>query len=396
MSQSPSLVYLDHAATSFPKPSPVIEAMSRFLTHKAINPGRSGYDLAIQASQEIDQVREDLGHFFGNQACDLNHTIFTANATDALNLAISGLCRQGDHVVTTTLEHNSVLRPLHMMAEAGIIKIDIVPCDDRGFINPEAIAAAIRENTRLVVMTHASNVVGSIQPLEIVGPLCRKRNVTFLVDAAQTAGALPLNMEACNIDMVAFTGHKSFQASPGIGGLILGSDVDLKSTRWGGTGVRSAQLTQPQELPYRLESGTLNGAGIMSLKAGLEWVQSQGMENLLHHERELVMQFVEGCTRLSRITLQGHGQTPENAVQSFRENTHMPIVSLTVDGMDPAAVGMFLDVDWNIAVRTGLHCAPLIHKSLGTYDEGSVRFSFGPGNTENDVEKALSSLAALP
>lgn len=396
MCEAKSLVYLDHAATSFPKPKTVIAAVTDFLAHGAINPGRAGYDLAIQASQDIDGVREDVGRFFGNPAQDLNHSVFTANATDALNLAISGFCKPGDHVISTTAEHNSVLRPLHMLAAAGIIDFDLVPCDGRGFVTPQAIKAAINDKTRLVVMTHASNVVGSIQPLAEIGSLCRDNGITFLVDAAQTAGSLPLDMASCCIDMVAFTGHKGLQASPGIGGLVVGADVELRSTRWGGTGVRSSLLTQPEDLPYKLEAGTLNGAGIMSLRAGLAWIQSQGMDELLKHERRLAHQFAMGCRAQSRITLQGHGTEAVLADDAFTGTTHMPLVSLNVDGLEPAAVGMFLDVEGNVAVRTGLHCAPLIHKALGTYPAGSVRFSFGPGNTENDVEHALRCLAELP
>ncbi len=389
MCNTNSMVYLDHAATSFPKPMIVVKAVTDFLKSQAINPGRAGYDLAIEVSRQIDAVREELGIFFGNPAQDANHTIFASNATDALNLALSGFCRQGDHVVSTTLEHNSVLRPLHMMAEAGIISFDLVPCDQFGFINPQTIASAIKPETRLVVMTHASNVVGSIQPVAEVGALCQSRNIKFLVDAAQTAGSIPLKMDACCIDMLAFTGHKGLQASTGIGGLIIGPDVHLESTRWGGTGVRSALLTQPQDLPYRLEAGTLNGAGIMSLKAGLNWVLAQGMDQQLQHERECALQFIKGCQVLSRVTIHGH-------FSEASRTSHMPIVSLTVDGLDPSDVGMFLDVEGNVAVRTGLHCAPLIHKSLGTYPLGTTRFSFGPGNTENDVQRALKSLADLP
>lgn len=396
MSVSEDLVYLDHAATSFPKPAPVIAAVTDYLSNRAINPGRASYDRAIQVSNEIDRVREDLGRFFGNPADNPNHTIFTSNATDALNLAISGLCQPGDHVVSSVLEHNSVLRPLHMLAAAGIIEFTLVGCDQLGSIDPDSIAQAITPKTSLVILTHASNVVGAIQPVAEVGALCRKNNIKFLVDAAQTAGALPLNMDSCCIDMVAFTGHKSLQASTGIGGLVIGPEVELKSTRWGGTGVRSSLLTQPDELPYKLEAGTLNGAGIMSLGAGLAWVAAKGMDNLLRHERHLAQQFVLGCGKLSRVTIQGHGTDACLAGGAFAGTTHMPLVSLVVRGLDSSDVGLFLDVEKNVAVRTGLQCAPLAHKALGSYPEGTVRFSFGPENTEQDVEIALCGLAELP
>jgi len=395
MCENNTMVYLDHAATSFPKPPSVISAATDFMVKKAINPGRAGYDLAIEVNQEIDEVREALGQFFNNPANNLNHTVFTSNATDALNLAISGFCRPGDHIVSTNTEHNSVLRPLHMLSEAGIIDFDLVSCDSQGLISAADIEAAITSKTRLVIMNHASNVVGTIQPVAEVGALCRNKGVTFLLDAAQSAGSLPIDMTASCIDLLAFTGHKGLQASPGIGGLIIGPEVTLKSTRWGGTGVQSALLTQPEELPYKLESGTINGPGVMSLGAGLKWVQAQNKEVLLKHERKLAHQFVTGCIKLPHITLHGHGNDGQLAQESFAGETHMPVISLTVDGLEAAAVGMFLDVDWNIAVRTGLQCAPLIHQTLGTYPEGTVRFSFGPGNTENDVELALRGLAAI-
>jgi cysteine desulfurase/selenocysteine lyase len=382
------LIYFDNAATSFPKPAPVVEAMSDFLANRAVNPGRSGFDLSLETGRMVDEVRGRLDRFFNNPAAAPDRAVFTANATDALNLAIQGICCPGDHVVATVLEHNSVLRPLAMLQKAGIITFDLVPCDMNGFVDPAAVEAAIAPATRLVIMTHASNVCGAVQPAHEVGALCRDRGILFLLDAAQTAGLIPVDMTALQVDLVAFTGHKSLLGPTGIGGLIVGPDVHIRSTRWGGTGVRSASVEHPEDYPWRLEAGTLNTVGISGLAAAMDWIQVKGIDSILKHERELADRFLAGTAGLEKIEVHGCGDSHSTALGADR----LPVISITVPGRPVEQIGLFLDNDWNIAVRTGLHCAPLAHEAMGTAPEGTVRISFGPFNTTSDVDVAVTAL----
>ena len=385
------LTYFDNAATSFPKPEAVPRAMADFLHDMAVNPGRSGFDLALSADRMVTRVRTKLDRFFNNPANDPHRTIFTANATDALNLAIQGVCRRGDHVISTVLDHNSVLRPLHEMARQGVITWDRVDCDGQARIDPGRLARLMRPETKLVVMTHASNVFGRIQPVAAVGRMCRERGILLLLDAAQTAGSLPLDMQELKVDMLAFTGHKGLMGPTGTGGLILGPGVTVRSTRWGGTGVRSAEPGHPGELPYRLEAGTLNTVGIAGLEAGLDWVQARGLAAIRRHEKVLADRFLAGVADIEGLTC--HAMSPDSA--TVLQEDQLAVVSLTLADKDPATVGMFLDADHDIAVRTGLHCAPLAHKALGTDRSGTVRFSFGPFNTTEQVDQAVRALAAI-
>ncbi len=388
MSDSPPVIYFDNAATSFPKPAPVAAAMGDFLANLAVNPGRGGFDLSIEGGRAVDKVRKSLDRFFNNPAKDPDRAIFTTNATDALNHAIQGVCRPGDHVVATVMDHNSVLRPLFMLQKAGVITFDLVPADASGRIDPADLEALIRPETKLVVMTHASNVCGAVQPAKEVGAICRARGVLFLLDAAQTSGVFSVDMEELQVDMVAFTGHKSLLGPTGIGGLIVGPDVDIRSTRWGGTGVRSAVREHLDKFPWRLESGTLNTVGIAGLAAGMEWVQATEPGSLLEHEIKLTDRFLVGCSDLKKLTVHGCGGPRPIALGPDQ----MPVVSITVEGRTAEEIGLFLDADWNIAVRTGLHCAPLAHEALGTTPLGSARFSFGPFNTEAQVDEAVTAM----
>lgn len=388
---SRELAYFDNAATSFPKPPEVARAMAEFLAHGAVNPGRSGFDLSLATGRLVDALRRELGEFFGNPAADPDRTVFTANATDALNLALQGLLRPGDHVVGTVLEHNSVLRPLTMLRRELGIDFDLAPCDGAGFVAPDEVAARIRPQTRLVVTTHASNVLGTIQPVAEIARRCRERGVPLLLDAAQSAGLLPVDMAALGVDLVAFTGHKSLLGPTGTGGLVVGPDVAIRGTRWGGTGVRSAELTQPQEFPYRLEAGTLNTVGLAGLRAGLAWVLARGPQRLLAAERALADRFLAGIADLPGLAVMGHPAGPPRALGPDR----LPVVSLTLEDKDPAMLGAFLDADWDIAVRTGLQCAPLAHAACGTAPAGTLRFSFGPFNTNEQVDRAVAALGEL-
>ena len=383
--------YLDNAATSFPKPPAVAAAMAAFLAERAVNPGRTGTDLAREAAALVDSLRHRLDRFFGNPAHDPDRCVFTANATDALNLAIQGLCSPGDHVVATVTEHNSVLRPLTMLARRAGLAFDLAPCDVDGRVAPEAVAERLRPQTRLVVVCHASNVCGTIQPVADIAAACRARGVPVLLDAAQSAGTVPVDMGALGVDVVAFTGHKGLLGPTGTGGLVVGPDVEIRSTRWGGTGVRSAQREHPQEWPYRLEAGTLNAVGLAGLAAGLDWLEERGMRAVAAHERDLADRFLAGCRGVRGVRVHGYGDCRPSRLGDGRT----AVVAVTVAGTNPAQVGEFLDVDWNIAVRTGLHCAPLMHEALGTAPAGAVRFGFGPFNTPADVDRAIAGLTAI-
>ena len=382
------MIYCDNAATSFPKPPAVAEAMAGHLRAEAVNPGRSGYDLALQAAARIDALRARLGDLFGNPARDPNRTILASGATAALNIAIAGLCPDGGHVVTEATAHNSVLRPLEALRRAGRLEYDVAPCDGLGRVDPDDLARLIRPATRLMVLNHASNVTGAVQDLAAVGRLCREHDLLLVVDAAQTAGVIPIDMAAALVDAVAFTGHKGLLGPTGTGGLVLGPRVEPRPVRWGGTGVRSASLEQPAALPYRLEAGTLNATGCAGLAAGLDWLEQRGAAALAAAERELAAAFRAGCADIPGVRTIGAAGVANAPVAAA-------VISVTVDGQDPAKVGALLDVEWDIAVRTGLHCAPLVHAYLGTAPAGTVRFSFGPFNTPEQIPRLLEALRAI-
>jgi cysteine desulfurase family protein len=378
-----SLIYLDNGATSFPKPEEVYQFMDYFYRHFGVNPGRSGYDLCLEAGQMVEETRKLLTDFFGGS--DPNRLCFGYNSTDGLNLAIFGLLQPGDHAITTTLEHNSVLRPLYHLSLAGV-EVDYVPFDSQGFIDPDDIKKKIKKNTRLVVVNQASNVIGTIQPVKEIGHLCREKGVTFLIDASQSAGKIPINMKEMNIDVVAFTGHKSLLGPTGIGGLYVGPEANIRITRAGGTGVRSAQRTHLEEYPWRLEYGTGNLLGIAGLNAGLKWVLARGLDNIHEQEMKLTRMLVEGLKGLEGVTLYCQDHL----------DRHIGVISFNVNGLEAQDTGIMLDVDYNIACRTGLHCAPLVHEQLGTDKiKGSVRFGVGPFNTEDEIKSAIQAVKEI-
>lgn len=378
-----SLIYLDNGATSFPKPEEVYQFMDYFYRHFGVNPGRSGYDLCLEAGQMVEETRKLLTDFFGGS--DPNRLCFGYNSTDGLNLAIFGLLQPGDHAITTTLEHNSVLRPLYHLSLAGV-EVDYVPFDSQGFIDPDDIKKKIKKNTKLVVVNQASNVIGTIQPVKEIGHLCREKGVTFLIDASQSAGKIPINMKEMNIDVVAFTGHKSLLGPTGIGGLYVGPEANIRITRAGGTGVRSTQRTHLEEYPWRLEYGTGNLLGIAGLNAGLKWVLARGLDNIHEQEMKLTRMLVEGLKGLEGVTLYCQDHL----------DRHIGVISFNVNGLEAQDTGIMLDVDYNIACRTGLHCAPLVHEQLGTDKiKGSVRFGVGPFNTEDEIKSAIQAVKEI-
>lgn len=376
------LIYLDNAATAYPKPARVIDAMATFYRNYGVNPGRSGYDLAVEAGMVMDRARRTLDTFFNNPAKDYNHSIFAANASDALNMIIQGICRPGDHVISTVLEHNSVLRPLYVMEQDGIITHDLVNCDGDGFIDPDDVAKLIKPRTRLVIVNHGSNVLGTVQPVGDIGKVCREREVIFAIDVAQTAGVVDVDMTEMMVDVLAFTGHKSLMGPTGIGGMLVGPDVPIRSTRWGGTGVKSAVRTHLDEYPYRCEVGTLNTIGISGLLEGLDYLAEEGVANIRAHEMRLAETLTAGLLEIPNVVVYTPGAT----------DRYLPVVSCNVDGMEAGETGMLLDVEFDIATRTGLHCAPLAHVALGTAPKGTVRFSVGPFNTEAEIVATIKAM----
>lgn len=379
-----SLVYLDNAATSFPKPEAVYAFMDQFYRRFGVNPGRSGFDLCIEAGDILEGTRKGLADFFGGG--DPDRLVFSHNSTDALNLAIFGLLQKGDHAISTTLEHNSVLRPLYHLSEDEGVDVDYVPFDGRGFVDPGDFKKRFRENTRLVVVNHASNVIGTVQPVKEIGRLCKERGVPFLIDASQTAGKIPIDVKALNVDVVAFTGHKSLLGPTGIGGMYVDEGVEIRHTRAGGTGVRSAVRRHLDEYPYRLEYGTTNVLGVAGLRAGLGWLQEKGLDSIHDHEMSLVEKLRDGLRDV------------EGAVSYCQDDLadHIAVFVFNVEGIEASNTGTMLDVDHNIACRTGLHCAPLVHEAIGTTEiHGAVRFGIGPFNTEEQIEAAIGAVKEI-
>lgn len=377
------LIYLDNAATAFPKPPEVIDTMAEFYRHYGVNPGRSGYDLAVEAGLMLDGARELLDRFFNNPAQDRDRVCFALNASAGLNMIIQGVCKPGDHVVSTVLEHNSVLRPLYELERAGVITHTLVDCDGSGFVDPDDIAAAIRTDTVLVMVNHGSNVLGTVQDAAAIGRVCREKGVLFGLDTAQTAGVVPIDMAAWSVDLLAFTGHKSLMGPTGTGGMVVGPDVPLRATRWGGTGVKSAVRTHLEEFPYRGEVGTANTVGIAGLKRGVEWVLERGVAAIHDHEMALTARLIEGLREIPAVTLHGAGTGPGQ----------LPVFCLNVEGFESTQTGEILDVEHDIATRVGLHCAPLAHQAMGTTPKGAVRFSIGPFNTIEHIDAAIAGIA---
>ncbi len=383
MSFCPKTIYLDNAATTFPKPPEVIRSMLERYECLGVSPGRGSYDLAVRAEEFVTGVRRQVSDFFGGY--DPNKVVFSYNATDALNNIIFGLVNPGCHVVSSRLEHNSVLRPLHYLREKGLISLDLVPFDSNGFIDPQDVVKAIRPDTGLVILTHASNVLGTIQPVQEIGSVCYERNVPFVLDVSQSAGIVPVDMRTWHLDAVAFTGHKSLLGPTGMGGLVLRDGLDVRSTRFGGTGVDSHSLAHTEEYPQHLEPGTINMLGVIGLSAGMRYIAELGLENIYEHEMRLLKILRDGLASFKRVRLY--------CADSM--NNHLPLLTLNIDGINPADLGAILDGDFNIAVRTGLHCSPLVHQDLGTSPNGGVRFSLGPLNAQEDIDAVLEAFQSI-
>ncbi|MFC2169313.1 aminotransferase class V-fold PLP-dependent enzyme [Acidobacteriota bacterium] len=379
-----NLIYLDNGATSFPKPDEVYVYMDKFYRDFGVSPGRSGYDLCLETGELVETTRTMLTKLFNGK--DPNRLCFSYNSTDALNLIINGILKKGDHAITTTLEHNSVLRPLYHLYKFQGVELDYIPFDGSGFVDPDDFPKKIKPNTKLIIVNHASNVVGTVQPLKEIGKHCKERGIPFAVDASQTAGKIPVDIEDLNVDIVAFTGHKSLFGPTGIGGLYVREGIEIRHTRAGGTGVRSALRTHAFEYPYRLEYGTLNILGVAGLYAGLRWIEKKGMEQIFSHEMKLTTCFIEGLRDIEGVTLYCQNDSVN----------HISVLLFNIDGLEAQNAGTILDVDYNIACRTGLHCAPLVHKQLGTdVIHGGMRFSVGPFNTEEHIKKTTAAVEEI-
>jgi cysteine desulfurase/selenocysteine lyase len=383
------MIYFDNAATSHPKPPGVTEAMVRYMNHVGANPGRSGHRLSLEAGRVVYEARERITKLLN--APDPLRVVFGANVTEALNLALRGYLRPGDHVVTSSMEHNSVMRPLRALAGGQgdeAIDLTVVPCSPEGFLEAADLEAAMRPETQMIVLNHASNVCGSLLPVREAGSLARRHGCLLLVDAAQTAGAFPIDMEADQIDLFAFTGHKALGGPMGTGGLIIGERVDLERLvplKRGGTGSRSEQEEQPNFLPDMYESGTANAVGLAGLAAGVRWVMERGVEAIRQHEVELARRLIDGLCEIGGVLVYG-------GLDAARQTA---TVSFAVTDLEPSEVGGRLDDEYDIMCRVGLHCAPAAHKTLGTFPRGTVRFGLGALNTSEDIDRALQAVQKI-
>lgn len=382
---SKNVIYLDHAATSWPKPATVQRAMNDFLEHAGGNPGRSGHRLSIAAGRIVYGAREAVAGLF--RFPDPLRVIFTANATHAINIALYGLLTPGSRVVTSGMEHNAVMRPLRQLEQGGI-EVVVVPCAPDGRLDRAAFRRAITSGTRLVVINHASNVVGTLAPIAEIASLAHAAGALLLVDAAQTAGVYPLDMPALGIDLLAFTGHKGLHGPPGTGGLILGELVDtlqISPLLQGGTGSRSEYEIQPEFLPDKFECGTPNGVGIAGLGAGVAWILDQGIEAIRQHEITLTSRLLEGLGEIPGVQIYG----PSDATQ------RTAVVSFTAAGYRVSEIGLRLDEEAGVLCRVGLHCAPAAHRTIGTFPEGTVRLAPGPLTTLEDIDATIQTVKVI-
>jgi cysteine desulfurase / selenocysteine lyase len=377
-----AMIYFDNAATSWPKPPGVRAALSEYFGEAGGNPGRSGHRMSVAAARVVEDARETLAELL--HANDASRIVFTHNATHALNLALYGILRPGDHVVTTSIEHNSVMRPLRHLERTGV-ELTIVACDQDGMLAVDDVRRALRPRTRLLVTTHSSNVVGALNPIGALAALARDHGVLHLADAAQTAGAIPIDVQELGLDLLAFTGHKGLLGPTGTGGLYVRDGVALAPLIRGGTGSDSAHETQPEFMPDVYESGTLNVAGIAGLAAGVRFLSEIGVGAVRAHEANLVTRFLAGASQIAGVTLYG----PKDAA------LRCGVVSFNLAGTVPSEVGLILDESFGIMARTGLHCAPAAHRTLGTFPEGAVRFSFGWFNTTTEVDESLKALREI-
>ncbi|MCY6356390.1 aminotransferase class V-fold PLP-dependent enzyme [Clostridium sp. ZS2-4] len=375
------MIYLDNAATSFPKPQQVYDEVLNCMKNYAANPGRSSHDMAIEAESKIMEAREEISRLF-NIKNPLN-IVFTNNATEALNIGIKGILKKGNHVISTIIEHNSVLRPLSSMSRNGV-EVTFLGVNQEGYADLKAIKKAIKKNTKAIIINHASNVLGTIQHIQEIGEIAKEAGVIFIVDASQSAGVIPIDVVRDNIDILAFPGHKGLFGPQGTGGLYLNKDITLSCYTEGGTGSQSNLINQPDFLPDRFESGTRNTPGIAGLCEGIKFIKNVGMKNIREHENMLVEYLLEELRKIPQVKIYG-GTSYKNRAS---------VVSINIEGIDSSDVGYFLN-EKGIAVRTGYHCAPLIHPIIGTVNRGTVRISPGYFNSVEDIEELIKVLKQI-
>lgn len=383
MDTDTKLIYMDNGATSFPKPPVVADAMSHFLHRVGGSPGRSGHRLSQEAARIVFSCREALAGLFG--APDSRQVVFTLNATEALNIAILGLLREGDRVVTTSVEHNSVMRPLRDLVRHRGIDLQVIPGDRAGRIDPDLIEQSLHSKPRLLVVSHASNVTGALLPLSRIGEMARAAETLFLVDAAQSAGVVPIDVERDCVDLLAFTGHKGLLGPQGTGGLWVREGVEIRPLMRGGTGSNSELEEQPDFYPDALESGTHNAVGLAGLEAAIGYITDRGVEEIGRHEKTLASRLIEGLRTVEGLVLHGPGP----------EEPRTAVVSLTVPGVAPSEVGFLLDEAFGVLTRVGLHCAPGAHRTIGTFPTGTVRLSPGCFTTTEDIDYVVHACAYI-
>ena len=378
-------VYLDNAATSSRKPESVKKAILNYYENIGASPGRGGYNDSIKAGRIILEARSKLAEFFNVPKPE--QIVFTHNVTYALNMGLKGVLKHNDHVITTTMEHNSVLRPLKGLEQKGIIEVDYIQCADDGTLDPKKIQKYIKNNTKLIVITYASNVTGTLMPVQEIADIAEKNGVYFFLDTAQAAGAYEIDFQKLKTDFLAFTGHKGLMGPPGTGGFAVSQKLsnNMDSLIEGGTGSISDQEYQPDFLPDKFESGTLNTPGIAGLKAGVEFIETKGLDNIRQHELKLAEMFIDGLKQIDDINIYGPGDIEKQA----------PTISITHEHHDLGQLSYILDDKYGIMTRSGLHCAPFAHKTIGSFPEGTLRFSIGYFNTEDEITYTLDKLMEL-
>lgn len=376
------MIYLDNAATTFPKPEAVYNAMMDCMKNYCANPGRAGHKLAMKAAREIYDTRENIAKLF-NIDNPMN-IVFTNNATDSLNLAIKGVVNKGDHIITTSMEHNSVIRPIKALEKVGV-ENTIVQCDEQGFLNIDDLEKAIKPNTKLIVTTHASNVCGTLIDIKSISEIANKHNILYLIDASQTVGVYDIDLKDIKADMLAAPGHKGLLGPQGTGILYIREGLNIDILKEGGTGSRSEDLFQPDLLPDKYESGTHNTPGIVGLNEGVKFIFKEGIDKIKEHEEELCKYMLERLEEVPNIKIYG----PKDA------NKRASVISINIGNMDSGEITFLLDSEYDIATRSGIHCAPLAHKTLGTLEQGAVRFSIGYFNTKEEIDKAVAALKEI-
>ncbi|AVQ46358.1 aminotransferase class V-fold PLP-dependent enzyme [Clostridium botulinum] len=378
-------IYLDNAATTYPKPEKVYSSILNYMKNVGASPGRGGYENALTGDRMVYKCRQSLINLFNFNK--IENVIFTSNITASLNILIKSIVKDDWHVITSSMDHNSVIRPLVSLEKSNKIELDILNCSEEGLINIDDFKNAIKDNTKLVVLSHASNIVGTIQPLETIGKICKEKGIYFIIDSAQTAGVLPLDFQNLNCNALAFTGHKALLGPQGIGGFIIDDKLNNIATNFieGGTGSLSESTLQPDFLPDKFESGTMNTPGIAGLLAGIEYINKEGLNIIKEREEYLSREFINGLLNIDYIKVYG----PLDA--SLRTAT----ISINSSKIDNSELGFLLDSEFGIMVRTGLHCAPLAHKTIGSFPQGTLRFSFGAFNDIKDINYALYALNSI-